>query len=235
LAAESLGLRAARRGGDLEAETVLLLRRADTYQEFERWADADEDLRRALALAGARGDTGRMCAARGGLGFTSLSCGRHEEAAEHYRAALPLARAAGDVRAEAVVECNLGAINVASGHYRQGLRHLERELLLRRAVGDAVGEAYALFGAALAWQRLAEHERAIGLIDHAVRLYRGLGLAEELIATALEAASRSYESLGRQEAAATALRTALTMLEELGDPRADALRARLDGRPPTRQ
>ncbi len=226
LDAESLGLDAAVALGDRAAEAFLLMRRGDSHQRLDRWAESDTDLRRGLELARELGDPVRHREALTGLGRNLKLQRRYQESWDYYQQALPLARDAG-VFAEAIVECNLSQLSAGLKRFEQALRHAERELELRRLVGSPHGEAYALYDVAVAWQGLAEHVRAVDCCERAVALYRELPGTEQDLAAVLTVLATSRERLDDLPGAVDALREAVDIRTGLGDPEADVLRRRL--------
>ncbi|MGW0846933.1 ATP-binding protein [Streptomyces sp. NPDC002787] len=226
LEAESMGLRAARAGGDPEAEMALLRRRADTHQMLGRWEESDADLEEHAARAAESGDRFLLGTALCGLGRSRKLQNRLDEAWDHYLRALPLVR--GDRRAEAVVACNLSQIGVGLGRYREALEHARRELELRLGDGDVVGEGYALHDMAVAHQALGEDRSAVEFAERAIALFRGAVASERYLAHALETAALSHARTASRGRASRCRQEAAAILARLGDPRADALREAAD-------
>jgi tetratricopeptide (TPR) repeat protein len=226
LESETLGLSAARTSRNRAAEALLLGFRGDTFALLDRLADAEADFGEQLVLARELDDPIRQRVALVGLGQVRLLQQRYAEARDYYRQALPLARQAGG-RPEAVVECNLSRISVRLGEFGQALEHAERELVLRRQAADRVGEAYALGDVAVAHQGLGAHDTALECAEEAIALYRTLAGTGSLLAVTLETAADSLEHLGDFARAAEYLAESGTILEELDDPRAEALRRRV--------
>ncbi|RSM78107.1 hypothetical protein DL991_18665 [Amycolatopsis sp. WAC 01375] len=227
LEAETHGLNAARTCGDRESETFLLIRRSDTYQESEQWAEAAADLEQALAMASDVGNPVRLREAWGGLGYNHLAQQQYDQAWECYQNVLGLARVAGNANAEAIAERNLGKISLQLGRYHEALDHAGRELVLRRETGEKTAEAAALHSAAVAWQKLGEHTTAIDLGQRAADLYTARGFSEHYLTRTLEMMAESLEHTGQWERAAQALRHAIEILTEADDPRAETLLLRL--------
>ncbi|MFF3334984.1 tetratricopeptide repeat protein [Streptomyces sp. NPDC002888] len=224
LDAESLGLLAARADHDSGAEMTFLRRRADTYQMLGRWEESDADLEEHAARAAESGDRLLLGMALSGLGRSRKLQNRLHEAWDHYLRALPLVR--GSEHVEAVVECNLSQIAVGLGRYHEALEHARRELELRRGSGDVAGEGYALHDMAVAYQALGDDRSAVEFAERAIVLLRAAVATERYLAHALETAALSHARTGARASASRCLREAATILAELGDPRADAVRER---------
>lgn len=229
LEAESHGLAAARAAGDHIAEAVFLRRRADTHQMLGHWAQSDADLDSCIAMAlQQERDPVLHGEALCGLGRNRKLQLRHAEAIACYEQALPLVRGTCAPYVEAVVEANLSQLNARLGRNRDALCHAERELELHRDAGDTVGEGYALHDLATAWQALGNHETAAALGDHAVAIFRSAAGTEHYLATALETTANSLVRYGDVTRAAAYLDEATTILQELGDPHAEAMQRRAD-------
>jgi tetratricopeptide (TPR) repeat protein len=227
LESETLGLSAARTSRNRAAEALLLGFRGDTFALLDRLADAEGDFGAQLVLARELDDPVRQRVALVGLGQVRLLQHRYAEARDYYRQALPLAQQAGGGRPEAVIECNCSRISARLGEFDSALSHAERELFLRRQAADRVGEAYALGDVAVAQQGLGAHETALACAEEAIALYRTLAGTGSLLAVTLETAADSLEHLGDFARAAQYLAESCTILEELADPRAEALRRRV--------
>jgi tetratricopeptide (TPR) repeat protein len=224
LEAESHGLAAARSAGDRTAEAIFLRRRADTHQMLGHWAESDADLERGIALALEAGNPVLHGEALCGLGRNRKLQQRHAEALACYEQALPLVRGTRTGYVEAVVEANLSQLSARLGRHRDALRHAERELVLHRDAGDTVGEAYALHDLATARQGLGDHDTAAALGERAVAIFRTAVATDGYLALALETTAESLVRLGDLPRATAHLEEAATILEESGDPRADAVR-----------
>ncbi len=224
LEAESLGLLAARASGDIEAEMILLRRRADTNQMLGRWVESDGDLQVTAARARESGDRLLLGKALCGLGRNRKLQHLLEEARENYLQALPLVR--GEVHLEAVVESNLSQISIGLGRCAEALEHAVRELDLRSGGVDAAGEGFALHDVAAAHQSLGEDRAALDYGERAIAVYRTTAATDGYLATALVTVALSYERQGSTTRAAQCLAEAAEVLEQLGDPAAEAVRDR---------
>ncbi|MBW4720337.1 ATP-binding protein [Saccharothrix obliqua] len=228
LAAESLGLSAARNAGDRASEAFLLVRRGQTHRALGDHVAAVADFSEVLALAEADGDHVRLREAVGGLALTYKEQHRYIEAWAYYEVALNLAREAENGLAEAIVMCNLSQISSAIGRYRSALAYAERELELRTRIGSPIGIAYAQHDLAVALQGLGRHSAAADLCELAVAGYTRHGGAEAECATALETLATSLSRLGEVDWAVECLRQATAVLAALEDPRAEQVRRTAD-------
>ncbi|MCK2239726.1 MULTISPECIES: tetratricopeptide repeat protein [unclassified Crossiella] len=220
------GVDLAQRIGNRAAAAWLFTLRANTYSDLGRLAEAEADYRSELALAEELDNPRRHYGALVGLGQVRQSQHRFEEALAYFRRALPTARRVGGGRPEAIVEANLGEISLELGQFRQALTHAERELQLRRQAGDQVGEADVMHRTAVARQALGEHERSIDIAGRAAALFRQLAGAEQYLATALVTAATSWEHLGDLARAHQLLQEAAALLDGFDEAQAEALATR---------
>jgi tetratricopeptide (TPR) repeat protein len=224
LQAEGRGLDAARACVERRLEALFLLRRGDTLQQMGQWEASDTDLYGALALAERLGDPALRGNALACLGRNRVLQERFVDAEPYYREALHSVRGG---YVEAVAYTNLALIATRLGRYREALDHAEQGLALRRTIGATTGIAYALHDVAVARQSLGEHQEAIGLCKQALPLFRAEPGGEQYVATVLETLAASLPRVGDLDAAVRCLAEAVSILTELGDPRAGTLRQRL--------
>jgi tetratricopeptide (TPR) repeat protein len=112
------------------------------------------------------------------------------------------------------------------GDHHKALASCERAVELLRRVGDVQGEADAWDSLGYAHHQLAEHRRAIACYGNAVTLFRRTGDRYSEAST-LHKVGDSYRSVGDTAAARASWQRALSVLDDLGHPDADDIRARL--------
>jgi len=99
--------------GPSEADTLASLGITELKQE--RYAEASDYLRQALALCRRVGDVAREALARNGLGEVLLATGRFADACAQHSAALSLANRAGEKYEQARAHEELAGTYAASG------------------------------------------------------------------------------------------------------------------------
>lgn len=158
---------------DALLRTRALLARGRALMGVGRFPEVQADLRLALEVARARGNTVLECAALDGLAVVSLPLMQGQTAEPLFRRGLELARSTGDRSSEARLEHSLGLLA-----HNQGLEarpHLERALALYREVGARRSEATAV--GMLGRDAIARGEpaQAVAFFESALALAREIG------------------------------------------------------------
>ncbi|GAB2965763.1 tetratricopeptide repeat protein [Amycolatopsis acidiphila] len=156
------------------------------------------------------------------LGVVHSDVHRFAEAAECHRAALEIFRTLGDERGEGISLNNLGDAHRQRHELAAAHDCLRQALALQRRAGDPDAQRFTLCSLGDLHRDLGERDRALGYYREALSLSReradDWGVARLLVRVAdLLDGAQVRRCLGE----------ALEILTGLGDPQADALRARL--------
>jgi Tfp pilus assembly protein PilF len=154
--------------------------------------------------------------------------GRPHDALDHSRQSLRLFRAAGHQIGQANALNAVGWYQAKLGRHRQAIKHCRRALAFLREVGDQMNEAAVWDTLGYAHQGLGEHSDAIGCYLRAIELTRAAG-DRYRESEGLSHLADAYHADGNREAARQAWQNALAILDELGHPDTEHLRARLSG------
>jgi DNA-binding SARP family transcriptional activator len=147
-------------------------------------------------------------------------------ALNHTRQALDLYRKANHRSGEANALNGLGWYHAQQGDYDTALGHCHQALTLLEDMGDVMGEATTWDSAGYAHHRLGQHQEAITCYQQAIDRYQQVGDRPGQ-ADALEALGDVHRSVGDHDAARASWRQALAIVNDLGLPRADELRAKI--------
>jgi len=213
--------RAARQVGDRAAEATALTSLGFVDLRQCRHRQADDYLRRALALFRETGDWSGEARAVGNLGTVELQIGRYQQASSRLRRALVLFRKVGDASGEARALINLGFVEERRGHDQLAAGHLRQALALCRKVGDASGEARALINLGLVEKRQGHDQRAAAHLRRALTLFRETGDPAGQ-AYALCSLGLVEEGQGQYQQAADHLDQALALFRATGDRSGEA-------------
>jgi tetratricopeptide (TPR) repeat protein len=217
-------LAAGQRSGDLIAQAHAHRWLGDMCARRGRHQDAHAHLRQSLALYEELGDGPRQASAHLTLGVLLGQQAQYAEALAHEQQALRLSRAAGDLVGQARALNAVGWFHAMLADYEQAGAYCEEALTLspdphlQAAARDSLGYVHHQRG---------DYEQAISHYLEALRIRRSTGdyhPQAEILAHLGEA----YHALGRTAEARDSWRQALTILEDLGDPDADDVRARLE-------
>ncbi|MFY1671014.1 AfsR/SARP family transcriptional regulator [Plantactinospora sp. WMMB334] len=224
-AVHSAALRAGERLGDARVRARAHRRIAHFRIWFDR-DDAEDHLRRALALYRDLGDGYGQARVHLNLAVVYERRGQHRAALDHAEQARGLCEDAGE-RAGQADACNaVGWYNAHLGSHQDALAHCEEALRLYREVGDEKGESHAWDSLGYINNLLGRPEEAIARYRRALALRRKLG-HRYFEARALERLGDIHADVGEVVSARDAWQEALVTLEELEHPDASQVRAKL--------
>nr|MEE4269613.1 CHAT domain-containing tetratricopeptide repeat protein [Candidatus Krumholzibacteria bacterium] len=202
-----------------EADTVLLItgltRRGMCLKQDDRPGEAETDLRTALDLVAALGDSARACAPRRWLGVALTAQGRNEEAAAEYQRLAGLAMAVGDTEHAAWAAVGLGWDADLRRDHNGARQSYGQAASLFASIDDAEGELWAQLGEANAWFHLGQYETASRGWDRVARLARTTGLARHEAITRNNIAGLQF-ALGRPDISRLHYERAVAIWDSLG-------------------
>ena len=219
-------LAAARRLVDPMAEARAHRFLGHAYRSLGRLDEAKDQLRQALDVFAQLDHQVGQAHSHIGLAEASSVQGRHREAITHARQALELFRAAGQRDGEANALNALGWYHALLGDHELALTACQEALTLLQELGDRHGEAAT-------WDSLGYAHHNLGHLPEAVACYRrALDMTGELGDRTDEAATlgrlaETYCAAGDTRSARQTWHQALRILEGLGHPDADSIRAEL--------
>ncbi len=226
LAVQQVALDASARIGDRSGQGHAHRDLGRVYSRLRRHDEAVRSLQQALVVFHAAEDHAGEAHTRLNLGQVLERQGHHAEALNESRRALVLFQRAGSMAGEAYTLNAVGWQHSLLGDHHKALASCERAVELLRRVGDVQGEADAWDSLGYAHHQLAEHRRAIACYGNAVTLFRRTGDRYSEAST-LHKVGDSYRSVGDTAAARASWQRALSVLDDLGHPDADDIRARL--------
>jgi DNA-binding SARP family transcriptional activator/tetratricopeptide (TPR) repeat protein len=221
-AALAAALRSASPAGEAEAHSGLgractrLMRLDDALTHLARALDLHKALGNGTELAHTHLDLARLHARRDTYP-EALACA--QEALDLY---ISLGHRAGQARALNSV----GWYHAQLGDHGQCLAFCGQALELFVELGLRDGQADTWDSLGYAHHRLGDHRQAAACYRNAVGLFRGLG-DRYFEADVLAHLSESHQAAGETHAARLAARSAADILDELGVPDSDGVRARL--------
>ncbi len=178
---------------------------------------AEESLREAVRLSVEIGDTAIEATARADRGLALVRLDRPDEARLDLAKSLRLCRRQASPRRTAIALEYTGELHLASHNYIRARAALRRALNIANKIapdGDIVPEVL---------RRQAEVALALGDVSDALQLAKDAGARAERYgdryehATALRVQGQALRSLGKDESGEQVLRSALAILEELGE------------------
>lgn len=230
ITANQIGLACARRSGDLNGQARMLNGLAGALAGAGRFDDAIEHFRRARPLFRDTGDRWGEATVLVNVADTCLGHRRYEEALDHAELALPLVEALDNPYLEGIALGTLSEACLGLRQYDKARNNFLRVLELCRRIGHRHGEATTLLhlGEACLGQR--RYDDALDYLTQALDLSRNTA-DRHAEAHALLYLASLYDDTHRPDAARSHRMAALSMLDDIRDPRADELRTHL-GQPP---
>jgi DNA-binding SARP family transcriptional activator/tetratricopeptide (TPR) repeat protein len=217
----ALGLDAARRAGDRDAEGRILASLGDLHIYRDRMDDASRCMRQGLAAfretANRRGELQcLMC-----LGDVGRLQGRFDDATALLEQSLTGFRELGARSWEAITLSSLGDVHCQQGRLDAALACLEQSLTVMRAVGDRSWEAPILRRLALAYRLQGRFGEAVACLDQSLALVRAVG-DRHGEAYVLQSLGEVYSRQGCLEDAVSCLEQSRVLAATTGDRAVDA-------------
>ncbi|WP_435206358.1 ATP-binding protein [Micromonospora sp. bgisy143] len=224
--AQRTALAGARRAGDRLGQANAHRDLARVLSRLGRVEEAATNYRESLAIFGALGDHTGQARTHRAFGAMLDGLGRHAEALEHGQRALELYRDAGHLAGEASARNAVGWAHAQLGQYAPALTHCGQALTLLRRTGDRHGEANTWDSLGFIHARLGDHAEAIRCYGRALRLYRRISDRYDEADT-LSRLGESRQAAGDTVGAVRTWQRAVRILDDLGHPDAERVRALL--------
>ncbi len=205
---------------------------AAAYLRLGRLDDANTQLHYALNLYAQAGDLAGQAHTHLGLSYLWERWGRPAEALHHAQRALDMFRAASHQRGQALALNSVGWCHGLLGDHQQALTSCERALPLFQELDDRTGQAAVWDSLGYAHHHLGHHAQALTCYRNALDLVRYFDDRYNEADT-LTHLGDTHHATGDREAARGAWQQALTILDQLGHPDAQAVRVKLHDRDQT--
>lgn len=217
---------AARRRNDLPVQAHIHRDLGKAHGRMGAYDAAHKHYWLGLVLAREVGDEAGQAHAHLGLSHVESKRRDHAAAFDHAQQALEQYRAARHRRGEAMALNNIGWGHCGLGEYEECRIRCEEALAIQRELGDLPALAVTWHSLGYAHHHLARFDDAITCYQTAVDQFRQLGDVYNTGATLTHLGDTFYAA-GQREAAHDAWQEALLILNKLGHPDANEVRARL--------
>lgn len=200
-----------------------------TYASLGRYKQAEDLLRRRLAVARDRQDFQGQIYGLNNLGTVLLQGGHAQAAQEIFSEARAVARSVSNLPGEGLSLSNLGLAAAGFGDYNQAIKRYEAALSLRQRIPDPLGEANTL-------NNLGDAYRAVKDYRQAQAVYReALELAQESrdrssVFRAYDGLVASYTALGLYDVALKAINQRLALAQQVQSRNQELIALRLYAR-----
>jgi DNA-binding SARP family transcriptional activator len=220
------GLAAARRTGDNAGQARCLHRLATGYSKSGRLADAGPLFQQALQHYASIGDLANQAAIHGNLMWEAVRQQQPADALSHALRTQELFRAAGNRAGQMMVLSDIGYCHAMLGDYQQALACCQQALAEIQEAGERGWEAPVWDTLGYTHHRLGDHQQAIACYQRAIDLSRE-GTDRYNEAAGLDTLGDVHESAGDTVAARRRWTQALRILDQIGHPDGELVRAKL--------
>lgn len=224
---DEVGLAAARRAGNPQAEVWMLCDLASAYNDLRRFEEAINCHQQAFGICREIGYLLGEGRTQNNLGVVYRVLNRFDEALECHQRALTIYQSLGDRWREAHALARTGEAICRLGRFDEAVQCLQQALAIHQEVGDRQAEGWAhehLGDVHRDWERFDE---AIEDYRHALAIRRETGFRYGEGMT-LDALALTFQRAQRPDDAQACWRQALAILTELAAPEADDIRGRLE-------
>ncbi|MBF9130160.1 tetratricopeptide repeat protein [Plantactinospora sp. S1510] len=226
VAVQRVALAAAERLAEPATRALVHYHLARAYYQQGHLDEAQTHLLRALDLAAQAGDLVVEAHSHVRLAMVWERREHFAEALDHARHAATLFQAAGHRAGQASALNDIGWYHAHLGDHRRALTFCERALAQHEELGNRLGQGITCDSLGYAHHHLGHHRQAIVYYRLALDRFQDLGDRQEEAAT-LTRLGETHLTDGDTDAARTAWRHAVAILDDLNRAEADRLRARL--------
>jgi tetratricopeptide (TPR) repeat protein len=216
-----IALDSARAAGDRRGEAAMLRGLGQVCLYQDRYAEAEDMLRRARAIFHELGDTRGEAISICGLGAASQFSGRHLRALGFFRHALAMFLAVSDRSGEAYARQAIGRVYLSLRDLRQAARWLSEALRLARELGDAHREGCVSMHLGRLHDLKADTEEAIRCQGRALDIFETLG-DRHCGAYAMQSLGGLQAASGDKSDGSDRLQASLVIFQQLGDRSGEA-------------
>jgi DNA-binding SARP family transcriptional activator/tetratricopeptide (TPR) repeat protein len=226
VATNQVGLRSAQALGDEWGEAAILTSLGIAYYGLRQFSDAIDCLQRVLPYWQAVGFPQAQGVTLDPLGAAYRDTGRFEEGLGCLQSALVIWRDEDDKWGEAITLHNLGDTYRSLGRFDEAISHLQQSRVVRGEIGDLWGLAWTLHDLGSVYADLQRYGDAIDCYQQALTIRSQIDDRHGTART-LRRLGQIHRRTGHPEMASGLWQQAQTIFEDLGDPRAEEMRANL--------
>jgi tetratricopeptide (TPR) repeat protein len=199
--------------GDLKAQGLVYDLIAKGYVQLGRLKEAEDPMRRKLAVARDTQDFQGQIFALNNIGTLLLQKGEFTAAAQTFTEAVTIARDVKNIEGQGLSLSNLGLATLRLGDYNKAIKLLETALIFRRRTPDAIAETNTLNNLGDAYLAAGNYQDTIGTYGSALRMAKVTrDRTNEL--RAIDGLVTAHRSVGRYERAFDLLEQRLTLATE---------------------
>ncbi|MBS3028035.1 MAG: tetratricopeptide repeat protein [Dolichospermum sp. DET50] len=206
--------------GDLKAQGSAYDLLANTYLKLRDTKNAEDAIRRQLAIARDNQDFQNQIFALNNLATLFLEKGENIAAEETLEDALVVARNIINIEGQGLSLSNLSLVAMRTGDYNKAVKIGEYALTFRRQIDDAIGEANTLNNLGDAYLAIGDYENTIGSYGSAMKLAkRSFERPNQL--RAIDGLVTANTALGRYDLALELLKNRVILTDSIKNPAED--------------
>lgn len=203
--------------GDLKAQGLTYDLLANTYLQLSDINNAEDAIRRQLAIARDNQDFQNQIFALNNLATLFLQKGENIAAQETLEDALVVARNVTNLEGQGLSLSNLSLVAIRTGDYNKAVKIGEYALTFRRQIGDIVGEANTLNNLGDAYLAMGDYPNTIGNYSLAIRLAKKSFQRPSQL-RAIDGLVTANTALGRYDLALKLLENRFTVTDSINNP-----------------
>ncbi len=206
--------------GDLKSQGSTYDLLANTYLQLNDIKNAEDAIRRQLAISRDNQDFQNQIFALNNLGTLFLQKGENIAAQETLEEALVVARNVINIEGQGLSLSNLSLVAIRRGDYNKAIKIGEYALTFRRQVGDDIGEANTLNNLGDAYLAIGDYQNTIGSYGFAMRLAkRSFERPNQL--RAIDGLVTAHATMGRYDRALELLDNRVKLTDSYRNPAED--------------
>jgi tetratricopeptide (TPR) repeat protein len=206
--------------GDLKAQGLTYDLLAHTYLQLKDINNAEDAIRRQLAIARDNQDFQNQIFALNNLGTLFMEKGENVPAETVLQESLVIARNLTNIEGQGLSLSNLSLVAIRKGDYDKAVKIGEYALTFRRQVGDTIGEANTLNNLGDAYLAMGDYQNTIGSYGSAMRLAKGSFERPNQL-RAIDGLVTAHAAVGRYNRALELLKNRLVITNSISNPGED--------------
>ncbi|MCA6588244.1 MAG: tetratricopeptide repeat protein [Pseudanabaena sp. M090S1SP1A06QC] len=199
-----------------KAEAERLLEQGIKLYQANRYQEAIQVLRSALAIYREIKDRNGEATSLLGLGLMNYILGKYQKAIDYYQQSLAIQKQIGHRDGEATSLNNLGESYIILGQYQKAIDFYQQSLAIQKQIGHRKGEATSLNNLGNAYNYLGQYQKAIDFYQQSLAIKKSIS-DRNGEAASLNNLGNSYHSLGQYQKAIDFFQQSLASFKQISN------------------
>ena len=204
-----------------KAEAERLLEQGIKLYQANRYQEAIQVLRSALAIYREIKDRNGEATSLLGLGLMNYILGKYQKAIDYYQQSLAIQKQIGHRKGEATSLNNLGNAYNYLGQYQKAIDFYQQSLAIKKSISDRNGEAASLNNLGNSYHSLGQYQKAIDFFQQSLASFKQISNRYGE-ATSLNNLGGAYKYLGQYQKAIDYYQQSLASFKQIGDLNGEA-------------